>query len=170
MADLHDVRLYNRLGQTRPLSALTTLFDLCLVVVDGRRPGQLRALRRLLERIDASLSGADCTVGLLAVGVDWKEAVAVAGPLAERMAIFADPDAAAAQALGIRRAPALLWVSTEPAVRGLLEGWEPSAWRAVLTELARKLAWTRPLIPAPGDPPPVPAQPLAALRVAADAN
>lgn len=83
------------------------------------------------------------------------------------MALLADPDGSVAQALGIGGAPALLWVSTEPAVEALVEGWDPSAWRAVLGDLARKMAWTKPLVPAPGDPPPMPAQPLTWLAVPA---
>ena len=160
MADIASVRLLNRHGQVRTVAAMTTLFDLCLVVVDGLRPASARALTPVIDRIDRTLSGSDCTVGVLAVGVTAAEAVDLFGPLAQRVAIFTDPDGTAAADLGVTGAPGLLWISTEPAVRAAVTGWDPTLWRPVLVDLARKLAWTRPLMPAPGDPEPVPAAPL----------
>jgi hypothetical protein len=32
------------------------------------------------------------------------------------------------------------------------EGWNPLEWRAVTDEVARTVSWSKPLIPAPGDP------------------
>lgn len=160
MADVAAARLDNRLGQTRTVGELTVLFDLCLVAVDGRRPGQLRSLGPVIERIDRTLGDADCTVGVLAVGVGIDDALALAGPLAEQVAVFADPDGSAATALGVVGAPALAWVDTQPAVRAVVAGWDGHRWRPVLADLARKLAWTKPLIPVPGDPAPIDAQPF----------
>ena len=160
MPDVADVRLHNRYSQVRTVAAMTTLFDLCLVVVDGLRPASARALTPVIDRIDRAISGSDCTVGVLAVGVTAADAVDLLGPLAERVAVFADPDGTAAADLGLTGAPGLLWISTEPAVRAAVAGWEPTLWRPVLVDLAHKLAWTRPLMPAPGDPGPIPATPL----------
>jgi hypothetical protein len=33
-----------------------------------------------------------------------------------------------------------------------VEGWDPMAWRELTTELSRRMSWSRPHIPAPGDP------------------
>lgn len=149
-----------RQGRERTIDDLTTLFDLCLVVIDVRRPSSYERLLPILERIDNVLSGADCTVGVLLVGGEEGDAESALGPLARQVAIFADPESRAAEALGLTATPALLWITSAPDVGGVVEGWEPLAWRQVLHALARKLAWARPLVPAPGDPPPFPARPL----------
>ena len=161
MTDIASIRLATPAGRLSTVGQLTTLFDLCLVVVDGLHPAQARTLEPVIDRIDGTLSGADCTVGVLAVGIDATDAATMLGPLAERVAVFADPDGAAAAALGVTAGPALVWVTTEPAVRAAVAGWDGATWRPVLAELARKLAWTRPLMPAPGDPDPLPGRPFA---------
>ena len=76
------------------------------------------------------------------------------------MAVFVDPEGDTADALGLGGTPALLWITTAPEIGGLAEGWDPMAWRGVLNPLARKLAWTAPLLGQPGDPPPSPARAL----------
>lgn len=162
MADLGTARLYSRTDRARTIDELTTLFDLCLVVVDAHRPAQLAVLAPLVERLDRSLGDADCTFGLLVVGADTGEALALAGPLADRVPVFADPETTAAPVLGLTGAPALVWVDTQPALRGVVVGWDAHQWRPVLAELARKLAWTKPLMPAPGDPASMAAQPFQA--------
>jgi hypothetical protein len=37
---------------------------------------------------------------------------------------------------------------------GAAEGWDPAAWRAVIDSLVALTAWSRPEIPAAGDPAP----------------
>jgi len=161
MADVGALRLNDRDGHAHTVDELTTLFDLCLVVADGGHPVDLHRLEKVVERIDRSLSGADCTVGVLVVGVDGATAVDLAGHAAGYTAVFADPTGEAAAGLGVTGAPALVWVTPEPAVEAVVHGWDGAAWRSLLGNLARKLAWTRPLVPAPGDPAPFPATPLA---------
>ena len=156
--DITAVAVRNRAGQVRTIDELTTLFDLCLVVVDGWRPEQLDHMAPLIERLHRVLGDADCTFGLLAVGVGPEHAVALAGPLSDRVAVFADPHGTAADALGVPGAPSLVWVDTQPALRAVVAGWDGQRWRPVLAELARKLAWTRPLVPVPGDPAPMDAE------------
>ena len=165
--DLPSVMLRNRHGRERTLDDLTTLFDLCLVVLDARRPSSYQPLLAVLERIDGVLSGADCTVGVLLVGADETDVDAALGPLARQVAVFVDPDGRTAEALGLGGTPALVWVTTAPEIGGVAEGWDPQAWRAVLDRLARMLAWTRPLLPQPGDPGPFPASPLGPDRTRA---
>ena len=53
-----------------------------------------------------------------------------------------------------------MWIETQPALRAVVADWDDYQWRPVLAELARKLAWTKPLVPAPGDPAPLAAQPF----------
>lgn len=167
MTDIAAVRLHNRLGEVRTVDELTTLFDLCLMVVDGQRPRQMHHLEPVIDRLDRCLGDADCTVGVLAVGIGSQEALDLAGSLAERVAVFADPDGSAAAGLGVSGGPALVWIDTRPAVRAVVEGWDGYQWRPVLAELARKLAWTKPLVPGPGDPAPLAAHPFTVTSAAA---
>ncbi len=160
MPDVATIPLGRAHGPARSIDDITTLFDLCLVVVDVRSGDLVRAMRPVIGRIDAVLSGSDCTIGVLAVGGDDDEALAALGPLAGQLAVYVDTEGEAARGLGVEGTPALLWVTTEPALAGHAEGWDPPAWNRVMVELARRLAWTRPLMPAPGDPPPFPARPL----------
>ena len=160
MASPAAVSLRHVSGPARTVDDLTTLFDLCLVVVDVRRRHVLDAMMPVIERIDRVLSGSDCTVGALAVGGDHDEALAALGPMASQLAVFVDPDGASAQALGVQGTPALIWITTVPEVAGLAHGWDPPAWKRLLVDLARSQAWARPLVPAPGDPSPFPALPL----------
>ncbi len=71
-----------------------------------------------------------------------------------------DPEGHAATALGVTAAPALVWITTAPEIGGVVEGWDRPAWRQLLDRLGRKLAWTHPLLPRPGDPAPFPARAL----------
>ena len=170
MDNIRDVSVWNGSGQLRSLGELTKLFQLCLLVLDGRRPSQAHALAPVLDRIDRTMGDSDCAIAALVVGLGPDGALALLSPLSHKIAVYADPDASAAAALGLNGAPALVWISAEPAVRALVEGWDPPAWRRLLTELARTVAWFRPLMPAPGDPAPVPAQPFVASPALAPAN
>jgi hypothetical protein len=44
-----------------------------------------------------------------------------------------------------------------------VEGWDPPAWRELTKELSRRMSWSRPHIPAPGDPGPFAGSPLPRL-------
>ena len=160
MTDLASVVLRDAKGLAKTVDDLTTLFDLCLVVLDARRPATLEALRPVLERVDGVFSGSDAVVGAVVVGTDARKATEALGPAAAHVRVFVDPDGTAARALGVGGTPALVWVAPAPEVAGLAEGWDPPAWRRVLVDLAAKLRWTRPLVPTPGDPWPFPAEPL----------
>ncbi len=158
--DVASITLRGRRGRERSVDDLTTLFDLCLVVFDARQPSCYRALLPVLDRIDEVLSGADCTVGVLLVAGDDDDAERILGPSASRVAVFVDPEGQAATALGVTAAPALVWITTAPEIAGVVVEWDPPAWRQLLDRLGRKLAWTHPLLPQPGDPAPFPARAL----------
>ena len=158
--DVASVKLRSRQGRERTVDDLTTLFDLFLVVLDVRRPSSYERLLAVVERIDKALSGADCTVGVLLVAADETDVDRVLGPLARQVAVFVDPEAQAATALGLSGTPALVWITTAPEIGAVVEGWDPPAWRRMLDRLADKLAWTRAFLPQPGDPAPFPARAL----------
>ena len=70
----------------------------------------------------------------------------------EVLIIEVDPDREVVRALGLAELPAVVHLNTSGAVEDSAEGWDPDAWRRVAENLARILSWTRPNIPAPGDP------------------
>ena len=158
--DLGSIKLRSGRGRERTIDEFTTLFDLCLVVLDARQPSCNRELLAVVERIDEVMSGADCIVGVLLVAADEDDVERALGSLAKQVAVFVDPGGEAVTALGVSAAPALVWITTVPEIGGVVQGWDPLAWRSVLDRLAHKLAWTRPLLPQPGDPAPFPARAL----------
>jgi hypothetical protein len=81
-----------------------------------------------------------------------REAAQYLGPWAEQVLVFTDPDRAAVRALGLESLPALVHLNSSGAVEDSAEGWEPDDWRRVAENLSRILDWSRPMIPAPGDP------------------
>jgi hypothetical protein len=56
-------------------------------------------------------------------------------------------------ALGVERLPALVHIRSDGELT-VVDGWDPDGWRTVAETLSRNLAWTRPMIPQPGDPTP----------------
>lgn len=80
------------------------------------------------------------------------------GPLAEEFLTFADPERAAITKLGVQRLPALVHVRNDLTLR-VADGWDPEAWRGIAEQLSLELSWSRPQLPAPGDPLPYPGTP-----------
>lgn len=75
------------------------------------------------------------------------------GPLADEFLTFADPDRSAISALSFERLPGLVAIRPDLAVQQA-DGWDPDSWRAIASDMAEMLDWSRPLIPSPGDPTP----------------
>lgn len=75
------------------------------------------------------------------------------GPWAEDFLTFADPDRTAVEAFGLEHLPAMVVVRPDLSIQ-TADGWNPEAWRAIAGDLAQMLHWSRPQIPAPGDPAP----------------
>ncbi|HWC10673.1 MAG TPA: hypothetical protein VG455_05565 [Acidimicrobiales bacterium] len=53
--DVAPIQLRNRFGRERTIDDITTLFDLCLVVLDARRPSSYEPLLPVVEHIDAEI-------------------------------------------------------------------------------------------------------------------
>ncbi|MEZ5227343.1 MAG: hypothetical protein R2710_11900 [Acidimicrobiales bacterium] len=102
---------------------------------------------------------ADIRVGWL-VAADDDDCRRFMGPLAEEFITFADPDRTAITALGVERLPALVHVRNDLTVR-VANGWDPDVWRGIAELLSVELSWSRPMIPAPGDPMPYSGTPAA---------
>ncbi len=124
---------------------------MCLVAIDPYTHESawiLETAGRILEHY----SPADVRVGWLAT-TDEDGCRQFLGPWAERFLTFPDAEREAVTALGVERLPALVHIRSDGNLT-VVDGWDPTAWRAVAEELSANLAWTRPTIPQPGDPTP----------------
>jgi hypothetical protein len=152
-----DLRLAPLNGTPRPLREWLTLFHLAVVVLDpytSESAWLLPTAGRLLRTYDQ----ADCRVAWL-ITCDADDARRFLGPWAGEILTFCDPDREAVKALGLERLPAFVHIDLAGDVVGSAEGWDPDEWRAVATELSRLMSWSRPVIPALGDPAPFPGSP-----------
>ncbi len=153
-----DVELHPLHGDARPLSDWLTTFPLVPVVLDPYTHESawiLDASKRVLE----TFSEADCRpCWILTCSAD--DARRFLGPYADEMLAFADPDRRVARGLGVETAPAFLLVRQDGQVVAKAEGWDPDEWRDVAEEVVRLTAWSRPVIPGPGDPAPFAGTPI----------
>jgi hypothetical protein len=76
------------------------------------------------------------------------------GPWTDRMLTYVDPDRTFVRACGLERLPALLHIRQNLQLEGAAEGWQPGEWRKILSTVARERQWSKPVVPAPGDPAP----------------
>jgi hypothetical protein len=147
------LELTTRRGVTRTIDDWTTSFHLALVILPGRPEGA--AWVRVGKRIAEVLGGSDCRPAFLVTGNE-RSARRVLGDTADSYLCFLDPEGAAVKGLGVAKVPAFLYVRLDTTVGSAAEGWDPDAWDDAVALLAKEMAWTKPLIPAPGDPPPFP--------------
>ena len=147
-----DLTLAPLNGQALPLRSWLTTFQLVFVALDpftNESAWVLPSAGRILRIYDQ----ADCRVAWL-MACSPSEARQFLGPWAEEILTFADPDRTAIKAFGLERLPAFVHLRQDVTVAGVAEGWNPAAWKDVAENLSRVMSWTRPSIPAPGDPAP----------------
>ena len=148
-ADL-DLELTPIEGEARKLGSFMTTFPLVPVVLDpytNESAWILDTARRVLTHF----KGAGCRpCWIVTCGAD--DAKTYLGPYADEFLTFADPDRAMAKNLGVEEAPALLLVRQDGEVISKAEGWNSDEWRAVTEAIAELSHWSRPPMPADGDP------------------
>ena len=147
-----DVLLDPVNGEARPLEDWVTTFHLVLVVVDPYTH-ESAWLIETAGRVLSGFKGADCRVGWLVTGTD-DQAQEFLGPWADDLFTFADPEREVVKSLGLEQLPALVHLDHGLQLVGSAEGWDPPAWREVVTSLAQMMSWSRPAIPDVGDPTP----------------
>jgi hypothetical protein len=145
-------------GEPRTLEEWVTTFHLVLVVIDPYTD-QSAWILETASRILDNFREADCRVGWL-VGADADDARAFLGPFADRTLTLVDPDRALIRGLGLERLPALVHILQDLAVAGAAEGWHPAEWQSITENLGRIMSWSRPVIPALGDPSPFEGSPV----------
>jgi hypothetical protein len=153
-----DLDLQPLEGDARPLSDWLTTFPLVPVVLDPfthESAWVLDTSKRILE----NFSEADCRVcWILTCSAD--DARRFLGPYTDEILVFVDPDRAIVKSLGVEESPAFLLLRQDGEVTAKAEGWDPETWRAVAEAVAALTKWTRPAIPAAGDPVPFNGSPL----------
>jgi hypothetical protein len=141
-----DLALVPVSGHPRTVRELLTTFHLLLVAV---YPASVRSkwIVPTAARVLFEYEQADCRVAWLVAGGDAADARKLLGRWAKEIMTFVDPDLTTTKGQTLE-------------VVNAIEGWDPPAWRDLTKELSRRMSWSRPHIPAPGDPGPFEGAPL----------
>ena len=145
-----DLALVPITGHSRTVREWLTTFHLLFVAVD---PASVRSrwIVPTAARVLFEYEQADCRVAWLVAG-EAADARKLLGRWATDIMTFVDPDLTAIKGFGIQTLPAIVHVSMDLTIVNAIEGWDPMAWRELATELSRRMSWSRPHIPVPGDP------------------
>jgi len=154
-----DLTLRPHGGEPLTVADQVTMFHLVLVVLDPYTY-ESSWLLETAGRILAEFEEADCRTGWL-VTADEADTSAFLGPWEQKLLTFCDPDRSAVKGLGIESIPALIHIGGDLTVIGKAEGWQPDEWRAVTSNLATMMSWSRPNFPKTGDPVPFAGSPAA---------
>ena len=137
-------------GDPRSLGDYMTTFPLVPVVLDPYT-NESAWILDTAHRVLTHFKGAGCRpCWIVTCGVD--DAKTYLGPYAEEFLSFADPGRSAATALGVDEAPALLLVRQDGETIAKAQGWDSGEWREVTEAIAALTHWSRPPMPADGDP------------------
>ncbi|MCU1400458.1 MAG: hypothetical protein JWN62_3567 [Acidimicrobiales bacterium] len=145
-----DVVLTALDGESRPLEEWLTTFNLACVVLDPYT-NESSWILKTAARILNEFRGADVRVNFV-VTCDADDAKKFLGPLAEEFLVFTDTDRAFVKSLGLESLPAFVFVSMDGHAAAAAEGWNASEWSKVAGAIAKATVWSRPAIPASGDP------------------
>ncbi len=147
-------------GDGRPLDSWLTTFPLALVVIDPFTHESSWVLDTA-RRVMAEYRGSDCRMAWLCLGTD-EQCIEFLGPLSEEFLTFADPDRIMVKALELETLPAFVLLRQDGSLLNSAEGWDPDTWREVAESLADLTQWSKPAIPAAGDPVAYPGTPALA--------
>lgn len=139
-------------GQGRTVQQWLTTFHLLLIALDPYT-NEGAWILPIARRIIATFGEADVRVALL-LPADAEDCRRFLGPVAREVLTFSDPDRAAIRGLGLERLPAIIHLAMDGTIVRSAEGWKPSEWKSVTSDLADRMRWSAPLVPAPGDPGP----------------
>lgn len=137
-------------GEARPLREWLTTFHLAPVVLDPFT-NESSWILETAARVMRQFAGAAVRVNFL-MTCDADDARTFLGPLADEFLVFCDPDRAAVRALGLTELPSFLLIQSNGTIPVAAQGWNPTDWRAVSARIAALTSWSKPALPAPGDP------------------
>ena len=147
-------------GEARTIDEWLITFQLLAVVLD---PFTYESswLLETSGRILGTFEGASVRVCFILTCTE-DEARQFLGPWPERVLTYVDPDRSFVRACELEELPALLHIRQTRQIEGAAQGWRPDEWRAIVATVAREKAWSRPMVPGPGDPAPYPGSPALA--------
>ena len=145
-----DLTLTPLSGGGRTLREWLTTFHLASVVLDPYTNESSWILETAV-RIMRQFAGAAVRVNFI-VTCDEEGARAFLGPYADEFLVYCDPDRAAVKELGLTELPAFVLVQSNGTIPVAAQGWNSVDWKDVASAIAKLTAWSRPTIPAPGDP------------------
>ena len=147
-------------GSSRSLSEWVTTFHLLLVVIDPYTH-ESSWIVETAGRILRSFKGADCRGAWMVLGGE-ENSKEFLGPWATEILTFVDPDLSFVRGIQLDKTPALLHFDQSPQLVGSAEGWNPSDWKEIASNLADAMSWSKPIIPNSEDPSPYEGVPLKA--------
>ncbi|MED5229331.1 MAG: hypothetical protein VX754_00365 [Actinomycetota bacterium] len=139
-------------GQSLPLRSWVTNFHLLLVVIDPFSH-ESSWIINTASRVLSNFTGADCRVGWLVIG-DAEQAATFLGPHSDEFITFIDPNGDFVKEVGLTQTPGIIHINQAPKLIAATQGWNPEEWKAIVSGLADHMQWSRPAIPAEGDPTP----------------
>ena len=145
-----DLTLTPITGDAKTLHQWLTTFHLASVVLDPFT-NESAWILKTAARILRQFSGAAVRINFI-VTCDASDARAFLGPYAEEFLVFCDPDRVAVKALGLTELPAFVLIKSDGSVPVAAQGWTSADWKEVAATVATLTSWSRPTIPAPGDP------------------
>lgn len=137
-------------GEAHTLREWTSMFHLGSVVLDPFTNESSWILETAV-RIMRQFAGAAVRVNFI-ITCEPDDARTFLGPYADEFLVFCDADRIAVKALGLTELPAFVLIQGNGSIPVAAQGWTAQEWKAVATEIARLTAWSKPSIPAPGDP------------------
>jgi hypothetical protein len=145
-----DLTLTPLKGDAKTLQQWLTTFHLSSVVLDPFTNESSWILETAV-RILRQFSGAAVRINFI-ITCDASDARAFLGPYADEFLVFCDPDRVAVKALGLSELPAFALIKSDGSVPIAAQGWTSADWKEVAAAVADITSWSRPTIPAPGDP------------------
>ena len=145
-----DLTLTPLKGDAKTLHQWLTTFHLASVVLDPFT-NESAWILKTAARILRQFSGAAVRINFI-VTCDASDARAFLGPVADEFLVFCDPDRVAVKALGLSELPAFVLIKSNGSVPIAAQGWTSAEWKEVAAAVAVLTSWSRPTIPAPGDP------------------
>lgn len=137
-------------GEARPLREWLTTFHMAPVVLDPYT-NESSWILQTAARIMRQFAGAAVRVNFI-ITCDADDARTFLGPLTDEFLVFCDPERTAVKALGLAELPAFLLVQSNGTIPVAAQGWNPVDWREVAARIASLTSWSKPTLPAPGDP------------------
>ena len=145
-----DLILTPLVGRERTLREQLTTFGLASIVLDPYTNESSWILETAV-RVLRQFSGADVRASFI-ITCDADDARAFLGPYADEFVVYLDASRSFVKGLGLSEIPAFVYIQNDGSVVGAAQGWDAAEWNVVAGKVAENCAWSKPSLPATGDP------------------